>query len=743
MNYNMTSDEDRNIHDFATEAYLNYAMYVIQERALPHVGDGLKPVHRRIVYSMSQLGLSHTSKPKKSARTVGDVLGKYHPHGDTACYDAMVIMAQDFSTRNPLIKGQGNWGSHDDPKSFAAMRYTEANLARYAETLLSELKQGTVDFRPNFDGSLQEPLCLPSQLPNILINGSEGIAVGISTVIPSHSIDEVVNACVAKYRKPSISQVELMDIIQGPDYPTGGEIVTPRSAIIDAYKKGRGNILLRAKYLVEDGKIIITELPFQVTIPKILEQLSDLVEEKKFSLIQKISDQGDQDHPVRIVLTLKSRNVDPHQVMSHLFANTNLQVTKSINLTMLGLDGKPKTKSIGEVIDEWTKFRQETFERKKNYRLQKVKDRIHILEGFLITFNILDEVIEIIRTEDDPKSVIMNRIGLSELQSEAILEMKLRNLAKLEEYKLQGEFDKLSKEKSELEDLLSSDRKIKNAVIRELKDVAKTHSSERRTQIVERPDAQSINEQAMIPSNPVTVILSKKGWIRSAKGHAFDLSKLNYKAGDSYQEHIEMKNNEILLVMTEQGRFYSFSVHDLPSAKTVGEPITSRISLKAGDKIKSIMPFSDDRRWLLHTKNGLGFVIETNDLVSKNKTGKEIHKIVSGDDAFVPIDVTDSEHLGLISEQGRYAIIDISSINILGKGKGVKLMNFASNDLADSTDGLKMAFPIDKNMIVKVKAGRKVHRYSSNDLDYFICNRPSRGKFLDSAKKGDISITFE
>lgn len=743
MSYNMTTEEDKNVHDFATEAYLNYAMYVIQDRALPHIGDGLKPVHRRIIYSMSQLGLSHTAKHKKAARTVGDVLGKYHPHGDSACYEAMVLMAQDFSTRNPLVDGQGNWGSHDDPKSFAAMRYTEAKLTKYTETLLSEIKQGTVEFRPNFDGTLQEPIYLPSQLPNILINGSEGIAVGISTVVPPHNVDEVVGACIAKYKNPQITDYELMEFIKGPDYPTGAEIITPRSSIVDAYRKGRGNIVLRAKYVIEDGKIVITELPFQVTIPKILEQISDLVEEKKFSLIQKISDQGDQDNPIRIVLTLKSRNVDPDEVMSHLFATTQLQVSKSINLTMIGLDGKPKTKSISEIINEWTVFRQNIFERKKKFRLAKVVDRLHILDGLLIAYNILDEVIEIIRTEDSPKEIMVERIGLTEVQAESILEMKLRHLAKLEEFKLKSEFDDLNKERGQLEELLSSDRKVKNAVIKELREVADSHASERKSSIVERLEAKAIDEKAMIPSHPVTVILSKKGWLRSAKGHDFDLSKLNYKAGDKYFSHVEMKNNDVLLVMTNQGRFYSIPVHDLPSAKTAGEPITSRISLKAGDGIKLVLRHEPDKMWMLYTKQGMGFLINTNDLFTKNKTGKDVQKIVDGDASFEPLDVTGASQLGLVTQQGRFGIIDIESINVLSKGKGVKLINFAAKDVSAGEDELSAAFVVNANTVLKVKAGRKVHRFAEESFEHFKCKRPSRGKFLDSLKKGDVTFILE
>ncbi len=743
MSENMMNLEERDVHDFSKEAYLNYAMYVIQERALPFVGDGLKPVHRRIVYSMSQLGLGHTSKPKKAARTVGDVLGKYHPHGDAACYEAMVLMAQDFSTRMPLVNGQGNWGSPDDPKSFAAMRYTEAKLAKYSETLLAEIKQGTVDFRPNFDGTLKEPIFLPSQLPNILINGSEGIAVGISTVIPPHNIDEVISACIARYRNPKISAEEIMDHIQGPDYPTGAEIVTSKEEILRAYKKGRGNVEQRAKYYMEDGKIVISELPFQVTIPKVLEQISEQVEEKKFSLIQKISDQGDQDSPVRIVLTLKSKNVDPDAVMGHLFSTTSLQTSKSINLTMIGLDGKPQTKSIVEIIDEWTSFRQNTFERKKKYRLEKVNDRLHILDGLLIAFNILDEVIEIIRTEDEPKQVIMDRIGLTEIQAEAILEMRLRHLAKLEEYKLQSEYDSLNNEKREIEELLASDRKIKNAIIKELKDSQKVFSSERRTQIIERPEAKAISEQALIPSHPVTVIMSKKGWIRTAKGHSFDLSKLNYKAGDKYESHTEIMNNDLIMAYTEQGRYYTFPVHDLPSARTVGEPITSRITLKSGDKVKEVLPYQKDRKWLLSTKSGLGFVVNTEDLMTKNKTGKDVHKISPNDSSFSPIDVTDAKFIGIVTKQGRYAIIDLESVNVLSKGKGVKLINIPAKDFEQGNDHAAMIFPVYESTTLKAKAGRKVHRLGSDELNDYLCNRPSRGKFIDSAKKGDITVTFE
>lgn len=743
MESEMNNSELRSIHEYAADSYLDYAMYVIQERSLPHVGDGLKPVHRRIVYSMSQLGLSHTAKHKKAARTVGDVLGKYHPHGDTACYEAMVLMSQSFSTRNPLVDGQGNWGSVDDPKSFAAMRYTEGKLTKYSDTLLAEVKQGTVDFRPNFDGTLQEPVFLPSQLPNILINGSEGIAVGISTVIPPHHMEEVVNACIAKYRNPNITHEEIMEHISGPDYPTGAEIITPKEKISEFYEKGRGNITLRAKYKYEDGKITITELPFQVYIPKVLQEISHLVEEKKFSLISTYNDQGDQDNPVRIELVLKSKKTDPDEVMSHLFANTQLEVTRSINLTMIGLDKKPQTKSISQVISEWTTFRQETFERKKRFRKEKVDSRIHILDGFLIAFNILDEIIDIIRTEDDPKQVIVDRICLSEIQAEAILEMKLRNLAKLEEYKLQSEFDDLTVESNDLEALLASDRKIKNAVIKELKAVCDTHKTERRSVLIERDESKSISESAMIPSNPVTVILSNRGWIRAAKGHDFDFSKLNYKTGDKYFTHVEMKNNETLLVISEQGRFYSFPVHDLPTAKTVGEPITSRITLKNGDKIKSILAYKENRSWLLSTKNGFGFIVNTNDLISKNKSGKDVHKITDIDSSFQPLDVTEYEHIGIVTDQGRYAIISTESINKLAKGKGVKLINFTPKEIQGTIDGVREIFVVSSETVLKVRAGRKVHRFGQDEFDYFECSRPSRGKFLDSQKKGDVTISFE
>jgi topoisomerase-4 subunit A len=737
------NNEVRDVHSYSTDAYLDYAMYVIQERALPFIGDGLKPVHRRIIYSMSQLGLAHTAKHKKAARTVGDVLGKYHPHGDTACYEAMVLMAQGFSTRNPLVDGQGNWGSVDEPKSFAAMRYTEAKLTKYSETLLSEVKQGTVDFRPNFDGTLQEPKFLPSQLPNVLINGSEGIAVGISTVIPPHNMEEVVHACIAKYKNPKITHEELMEFISGPDYPSGAEIITPKESIVDSYKKGRGSVTLRAKYEYKDGIVTITELPFQVYIPKVLQEISHLIEEKKFALITHIRDQGDQDTPVRIELVLKSKKIDPDEVMGHLFANTSLQISKSINLTMIGLDNKPKTKGLLEIVNEWTEFRQGVFERKKNFRLSKVNARIHILEGFLITFSILDEVIEIIRTEDNPKSIITERIGLSESQAEAILEMKLRNLARLEEYKLQSEFDLLKDEKEKLEALLASDRKIKNAIIKELQAACDAHKTPRRSLLIERSEAKAISEQAMIPSHPVTVILSKRGWLRSAKGHNFDLSKLNYKTGDVYRTHLEMKNNGALIIVTEQGRFYTVYVHDLPSAKTVGEPITSRITLKTGDSIKYIMEYKESAKWLIHTKNGLGFIAETQELLTKNKTGKDVHNVVSGDAAFKPLDVTGVNKIGIVTKQGRYAIIDIDSINVLSKGKGVKLINIPNSDTSSGDDAVERVIPVTDTLLIKVRAGRKVRRFTKDDVDYFNCKRPSRGKFFDATRKGKIDLDIE
>ena len=736
----MENEEIRPVHEYVSSAYLDYSMYVIQDRALPKVQDGLKPVHRRIIYSLSQLGLNYTAKHKKSARAVGDVLGKYHPHGDSACYEAMVLMSQNFSIGNPLVDGQGNWGSVDDPKSFAAMRYTEAKLTKYADTLLSEIKQGTVDYQPNFDGTLKEPVVLPAQLPNILINGGEGIAVGLSTVIPSHNMEEIVSACIAMYKNKNITHEELMGNIQGPDYPTGAEVITPRSSIIETYKKGRGSVTLRAKYEYENGDITITELPFQVYIPTVLQEIAHQVDEKKFNLIQKIKDHGDQDNPVKIVLTLKSNRIDPDEVMNHLFASTSLQVNRSINMSMIGLDNKPRTKGLVEIISEWTQFRQEVFERKKQFRLDKILDRLHILEGLLIVYSILDDVIQIIREEDDPKKELIERVCLSDRQAEAVLELKLRHLAKLEEFKLKGEFDELTKEKSQIEDVLSSDRKIKNAVIKELKAACEEHKSPRRSQIIERAQAKAMDQKELISAHPVTVVLSKKGWIRSAKGHGLDLSKLNYKAGDKYNVHVEMRNNENLIVMSKQGRFYTTSVNDLPNAKTAGEPITTRISLKSGDEILGIYPHKESTEWLLSTKQGLGFIVPTNDLITKNKTGKDVQKFVDGDLANLPIDVTTASYLGIITNQGRYAIIEKSSINTLSKGKGVKLINIPPKDIKSGDDGVRDLFCVNNETVFKVRAGRKVHKIDDSVFDYYLCNRPSRGKFLDSVKKADIKI---
>jgi len=545
------------LHEFTENAYLNYSMYVIMDRALPFIGDGLKPVQRRIVYAMSELGLNASAKFKKSARTVGDVLGKYHPHGDSACYEAMVLMAQPFSYRYPLVDGQGNWGAPDDPKSFAAMRYTESRLSKYAELLLSELGQGTVEWVPNFDGTMQEPKMLPARLPNILLNGTTGIAVGMATDIPPHNLREVAKAAITLIEQPKTSLDELLDIVQGPDYPTEAEIITSRAEIRKIYENGRGSVRMRAVWTKEDGAVVITALPHQVSGAKVLEQIAAQMRNKKLPMVDDLRDESDHENPTRLVIVPRSNRVDMEQVMNHLFATTDLEKSYRINLNMIGLDGRPAVKNLLEILTEWLTFRRDTVRRRLNHRLEKVLKRLHILEGLLVAFLNIDEVIEIIRTEDEPKPALMSRFGISETQAEAILELKLRHLAKLEEMKIRGEQNELEKERDQLQAILASDRKMNNLLKKELQADAEAFGDERRSPLHEREEAKAMNEHDMLPSEPVTIVLSQSGWVRSAKGHDIDAPGLSYKAGDSFKAAVKGKSNQPVAFIDTTGRSYA------------------------------------------------------------------------------------------------------------------------------------------------------------------------------------------
>jgi topoisomerase-4 subunit A len=627
------------LHQFTENAYLNYSMYVIMDRALPFIGDGLKPVQRRIVYSMSELGLNASAKFKKSARTVGDVLGKYHPHGDSACYEAMVLMAQPFSYRYPLVDGQGNWGAPDDPKSFAAMRYTESRLSKYAELLLSELGQGTVDFVPNFDGTLSEPKMLPARLPNILLNGTTGIAVGMATDIPPHNLKEVAQAAIALIERPHTTLEGLLEIVQGPDYPTDAEIITPRADIRKLYQNGRGSVRMRAVWKKEDGAVVISALPHQVSGARVLEQIASQMRAKKLPMVDDLRDESDHENPTRLVIVPRSNRVDMDQVMNHLFATTDLEKSYRVNLNMIGLDGRPAVKNLHEILSEWLVYRRDTVRRRLNYRLEKVLKRLHILEGLLVAFLNIDEVIHIIRSEDEPKPVLMSRFALSETQAEAILELKLRHLAKLEEMKIRGEQGELEKERDWLQATLGSDRRMNTLLKKELQADADAFGDERRSPLREREEAKAMNEHDMMPSEAVTIVLSQMGWVRSAKGHDIDAASLNYKAGDSFLAAAKGKSNQPVVFIDSTGRSYALDPITLPSARGQGEPLTAKLTLPPGATIERIMMAPDDRKLLMASDAGYGFICTFSDLVARNRAGKTLITLPANARVLPPLEI--------------------------------------------------------------------------------------------------------
>ena len=619
-----TSPETLSLRDYAEKAYLDYSMYVILDRALPNIGDGLKPVQRRIVYAMSELGLKATAKFKKSARTVGDVIGKFHPHGDSAAYEAMVLMAQDFSYRYPLIDGQGNWGSPDDPKSFAAMRYTESRLTRYADILLAELGQGTVDWQPNFDGTLDEPMVLPARVPNLLLNGTTGIAVGMATDIPPHNLREVVKATIRLLEAPRAGLEDLSDIIQGPDFPTDAEIITPRSEISAMYKTGRGSLKMRAAWRVEDGAVVVHALPHQVSGSKVLEQIAAQMQARKLPMVADLRDESDHEHPTRFVVVPRSNRVDLDGLMSHLFATTDLERNYRVNLNVIGIDGRPAVKSLATILLEWLEFRRTTVRRRLEHRLEKVLKRLHILEGYLVAYLNIDEVIRIVREEDEPRPALMARFQLAELQADAILDLKLRNLAKLEEMKIRGEQNELAEERDDLQKTLGSDARLKTLIKKELESVANDHGDDRRSPIVEREEAKAFSELELTTADPLTIVLSEKGWIRAAKGHDIDPEALSYKSGDGFKLAAKGRSNQPTVVFDSTGRSYSLPSHQLPSARGQGEPLTGRINPPSGATFEALLTGVDADRYLLASDAGYGFVGRFADLQTKNKAGKAV-----------------------------------------------------------------------------------------------------------------------
>jgi topoisomerase-4 subunit A len=668
--------ETLSLRDYAEKAYLDYSMYVILDRALPHIGDGLKPVQRRIVYAMSELGLKASAKYKKSARTVGDVIGKFHPHGDSAAYEAMVLMAQDFSYRYPLIDGQGNWGSPDDPKSFAAMRYTESRLAKYAEVLLGELGQGTVDWQPNFDGTLDEPTVLPAQVPNLLLNGTTGIAVGMATDIPPHNLREVVSAAVHLLESPRSTVAELCEHIQGPDFPTDAEIITPRDDIRALYETGRGSLKMRAAWVIEDGAVVINALPYQVSGAKVLEQIAAQMQAKKLPMVADLRDESDHEHPTRLVVVPRSNRVDLDGLMGHLFATTDLERNYRVNLNVIGIDGRPGVRSLDKILREWLEFRRQTVRRRLEYRLDRVQRRLHILAGYLIAYLNIDEVIRIIREEDEPKAELMARFGLSDTQAEAILDLKLRNLAKLEEMKIRGEQSELEAERDQLETILGSDARLKTLIKKELLAVAESYGDDRRSPMVEREESRAFTELELTSSDPMTIVLSEKGWIRAAKGHDIDPTGLSYKSGDAFAFATRGRTNQATVVLDSTGRAYSLATHTLPSARGQGEPLTGRINPPSGAVFTGLVTGAESDRFLLASDAGYGFVTRFADLQAKNKAGKSVLTLPKGAKVIPPAPVPDGEGLQVaaVSNEGRLLVFPLAELPEMARGKGNKII---------------------------------------------------------------------
>ncbi|MCL9781496.1 DNA topoisomerase IV subunit A [Vibrio sp. S4M6] len=734
MSIEMSFDgvEQLPLRKFTEDAYLNYSMYVIMDRALPYIGDGLKPVQRRIIYAMSELGLSAAAKYKKSARTVGDVLGKYHPHGDSACYEAMVLMAQPFSYRYPLVDGQGNWGAPDDPKSFAAMRYTEAKLSKFAEVLLGELGQGTVEWQPNFDGTMKEPQMLPARLPHILLNGVTGIAVGMATDIPPHNVREVAEAAIHLIDKPKSELADVMEFVKGPDYPTEAEIITSKTDIEKIYRTGRGSIKMRAVWQRDGGDIVITALPHQVSGAKLLEQIANQMRAKKLPMVDDLRDESDHENPTRIVIVPRSNRIDCEQLMDHLFASTDLEKSYRVNLNMIGLDNRPQVKGLVQILSEWIEFRRATVRRRLQHRLDKVLARLHILEGLLVAFLNLDEVIEIIRNEDDPKAVLMSRFGITDIQADAILDTKLRHLAKLEEMKIRGEQDELEKEREKLEQLLGSERRLNTLLKKEIKADADKYGDNRRSPLIERSEAKALTERDLVPSEPITVVLSEKGWIRHAKGHEVDASGLNYKSGDQYLAHARGKSNQQAIFLGSDGRSYSLESHSLPSARSQGEPITGRLNITAGTSIRQVVMGEEEQLWLVGSDAGYGFVCKGSDLLSKNRSGKALVNLPQNSQIMPPKAVIDleSDEILAITNLGRMLLFPIKDLPQLGKGKGNKIINIPAAKSKDREEYLSHLLSLPQDSVLTLYAGKRKLGLKSSDLDNFRGERGRRGALL-------------
>jgi len=740
---NFEGVEKQPLRTFTEKAYLDYSMYVILDRALPSLSDGLKPVQRRITYAMSELGLSAVSKHKKSARTVGDVIGKFHPHGDSACYEAMVLMAQDFSYRYPIIDGQGNWGSIDDPKSFAAMRYTESKLTRYAEVLLSELSDGTVDWQPNFDGTMEEPVFLPARLPNVLLNGTQGIAVGMSTDIPPHNLREVAQACIHLLDDPEAQTRTLMKYVKGPDLPTGGEIITPRSDLLAIYNTGNGTYKARAVYKEEDDVIVISELPYQVSGSKVIEQIAAQMREKKLPMVEDIRDESDHEEKIRIVIEPKKR-ADVQQLMAHLFATTDLERNYRVNLNVITLEGKPRVMGLRDLLNEWLVFRTQTVTRRLQYRLDKVDKRLHILDGLLAAYLNLDEVIRIIRREDEPKPVLMKRFKLTDIQAEAILETKLRHLAKLEEMKIRDEQKKLREEKEDIESTLKSKAKLKKLIATEIEADAEKYGDDRRTTIVEREAAQAIDESQLVANEPATIVLSKGGFVRSAKGHEIDSRTLQYKAGDEYQHAAKGRSVQQAVFLDSTGRAYSLVAHSLPSARGLGEPLSSRVDPPDGAKWRGVMIGEPEDLWLVASDAGYGFTVRLKEAYASKKAGKTLLNLPDGALVLPPAPVIGDDALvAVTSEGGKLLVFPVKDVPELPRGKGNKLFDIPTKKFASREDFLTGMTVVPKDKSLIVRSGDRKMTIEWKDLKDYRGERAQRGSVLPRGWRSVDSLETE
>jgi len=718
------------LREYAERAYLDYSMYVVLDRALPFLGDGLKPVQRRIIYAMSELGLNAGSKPKKSARTVGDVIGKYHPHGDSACYEALVLMAQPFSYRYPLIEGQGNFGSSDDPKSFAAMRYTESKLTPIAEVLLGELGHGTTDWTPNFDGTMQEPTWMPARLPHLLLNGTTGIAVGMATDVPPHNLNEIVSALLHLLEDPEASVRDLCEHVKGPDYPSNAEIITPAADLLHLYETGHGSVRARATYLKENGNVVVNALPFQVSPSKVIEQIAAQMRAKKLPWIEDVRDESDHANPVRVVLVPRSNRVDADQLMGHLFATTDMERSYRVNLNVIGLDGRPQVKNLKTLLSEWLAFRSSTVVRRLQHRLQKVERRLHLLEGLLVAFLNLDEVIHIIRTEDEPKAALIARFGLSDDQAEYILETKLKQLARLEEMKIRGEQDELAKERDKILGILDSKAKLKKLIKDELTADAKKFGDARRSPLVQRGAAQAIDETELVPSEPMTVVLSEKGWIRAAKGHDVDPSSLNYRDGDSLLASVRARSTQQVAFLDSEGRAYSTAVHTLPSARGNGEPLTGRFSPASGTSFVTLASAEPTGRFVLASTHGYGFVTRFENLIGRNKAGKAMLNLASGSSVLQPAALAnvDTDRIVAVTSSGNLLAIAASDLPELDKGKGNKIIEIPKAKLA--TERVVAVVAISPGQTLQVRSGQRTMGLKFSELDTYLGTRATRGHLL-------------